>query len=239
MNLVYFRNLEQNLSFLVPVFIDINFKKCQIFCISRFATDIIAAWIKEELSKVQRIVPHNILVEKLTGDNTRTEKERVMNLFKDGICKVLVCTDVAGMGLDIQDLNLSVNIGIPKHPWKMQQQNGRIGRGGDKSISITMVFPQKGTLAPEKVLRQVFTGQGCIRSSMNSIFNLDKPLIDYTCNEAVVDCHLNCEVTRLCKCSLCSCCSECSEKCECTFSVKKVDEVMESILGLGDDNYRY
>ena len=227
------------MSFLIPAFLDINFKKCQIFCISRFSTDIIAAWIREELSKLQRIVPNNILFEKLTGDNTRTEKERVMSLFKVGICKVLVCTDVAGMGLHVEDLNLSVNIGIPTHPWKMQQQNGRIGRGGEKSISITMAFPQKGAVAPEPVLRHVFKGHGCIRSSMNRIFKLDSPFIDYTCTEAVDECHMNCEITQLCQCSLCRCCSECSEKCECTFSFKELDEVMEKILGLCDVNYRY
>ena len=36
--------------------------------------------------------------------------------------------------------------GIPKTAWKMKQQSGRIGRGGEKSLDITLVFPQKGKL---------------------------------------------------------------------------------------------
>ena len=118
------------------------------------------------------------MIEKLTGDNTKDEKERVMKAFREGwvqvknqlilsnneklsrLCRVLVCTDVAGMGLDTQDLNLSINIGnifysqvlweyhsvpgIPKSSWKAKQQSGRIGRGGEDSVDVTFAFPQKG-----------------------------------------------------------------------------------------------
>ena len=60
-------------------------------------------------------------IEKLTGDNSKLEKERVMQSFKEGLKNnfqpyfrvkvVLICTDVAGMGIDIQDLNFCVNLG--------------------------------------------------------------------------------------------------------------------------------
>ena len=91
---------------------------------------VAAAWLKSELKKMQIRIPNSIHVEKLTGDNTRGEKERVMELFKEGWgclcllcahyiscltccskCQVLVCTDVAGMGIDVKDLNFSINIG--------------------------------------------------------------------------------------------------------------------------------
>ena len=76
---------------------------------------------------------------------------------------MLVCTDVAGMGIDVKDLNFSVNIGkitnifkyyiqynifaslsgIPKNAWKMKQQSCHIGRSGENSLDITVVFPQQ------------------------------------------------------------------------------------------------
>jgi hypothetical protein len=34
--------------------------------------------------------------------------------------------------------------GIPKNAWKMKQQSGRIGRDGQSSLDVTLVFPQKG-----------------------------------------------------------------------------------------------
>ena len=73
---------------------------------------------------------------------------------------MLVCTDVAAMGLDVSDLNLSVNIGnintnpskkltkqilgVPKSAWKLKQQAGRVGRNGLPALDIVLVFPQRG-----------------------------------------------------------------------------------------------
>ena len=57
----------------------------------------------------------------------------------------MVSTDVAAMGLDVSDLNLSVNIGLPKTAWKIKQQQGRVGRNGLQAVDITLMFPQKGT----------------------------------------------------------------------------------------------
>ena len=45
---------------------------------------VAAAWLKSELKKIQMRLPNSVHVEKLTGDNTRGEKERVMELFKEG-----------------------------------------------------------------------------------------------------------------------------------------------------------
>ena len=228
------------MNFLIPVLLDSNFQKCQIFCVSRFTTDIVSAWLKDELQKLQSVVPHSVQIEKLTGDNSRSEKERVMRLFKDGVCQVLVCTDVAGMGVDIPGLNFSVNIGIPKNSWKMKQIVGRIGRGGEDSISISLVFPQKGHLAPEALLRNIFRGSCCLREAMNSLFQLSNPLVDYSEAKAPVSCEgANCELVRACQCSNCCCCSYCNSQCCCPFSVLSPNEVMEKILGLGDKSYRY
>ena len=234
-----FRTLRRSLDFLLPVLVDSNFNKCQIFCISRFTTDIIAAWIRDELKKLVGVVPHSILVEKLTGDNTRAEKERVMRLFKEGVCQVLVCTDVAGMGVDIPDLNFSINVGIPTNSWKMKQIIGRIGRAGQKSISITLVYPQKGSYAPESVLREIFKGNECLREGMNGLFKLTNPLVDYSESPAIVNCEVaECEFNQNCQCSSCCCCSNCNSYCSCQFSVSEYNEVMEKILGLGDASYK-
>ena len=87
-----------------------------------------------------------------------------------------MCTDVCGMGVDIQDLNLCLNLGIPKTSWKVKQQSGKIGRNGSKSINITLVFPQKGASAPDAVIRQVFRGDECIRKELNKLFVVESPL---------------------------------------------------------------
>ena len=235
-----FRNLQQNLSFLIPSFVDSSFQKCQIFCITRFLTDLVASWIRDELSKIHDVLPNSVQVEKLTGDNTRMEKDRVMQNFKEGICQVLVCTDVAGMGVDIPGLNFAVNVGIPKNPWKFQQQIGRIGRGGEKSVCISLIFPQKGNLAPEAKLRNMLKGSACYRKGLNQMFVLEKPFIDYTKPDVIKHCDFKyCEDMGACQCSACKCCSSCSDKCQCQLSIHDDTRMVERILGFGDDRYRY
>ena len=234
-------NLRTSVGFIIPALFDSNFKKCQIFCRSRYTTDIVCAWLKSELKKLEGQITHSnsISIEKLTGDNTRAEKERVMSSFKSGECQVLVCTDVAGMGVDVKDLTFSINIGIPKNAWKMKQQSGRLGRNGEQSVDVTIVFPQKGASAPESKLRRAIKGSSCIRSAMNKIFVLSDPLMDYTADAIPLDCpDAGCELSDRCLCSLCQCCSVCTETCKCPKSQKDENVILASLLGFGDDNYR-
>jgi len=154
-------------------------------------------------------------------------------------CHVLVCTDVAGMGIDIKDLNFSINIGIPKSGWKMKQQSGRIGRGGEKSLDITLIYPQKGSSAPDPALRKAMRERDCIRAALNDLFVLAKPFADFTAEPMNEDCQdAGCELEQFCQCTLCKCCTPCTEKCTCPKAKKDVNSKMEVILGLGDESYR-
>ena len=53
----------------------------------------------------------NVDIYKLNGENSQHEKERVIRSFKESTRSILICTDVASMGLDVKDLNLVINIG--------------------------------------------------------------------------------------------------------------------------------
>ena len=231
-------NIQKYLGFIVPAIMDVNFKKCQLFCSTRHSTDIICAWLKTQLEKMRYHIPHSIMVEKLTGNNTRDEKERVMESFKSGLCQVLVCTDVAGMGIDVKELTFSVNIGIPKNAWKMKQQSGRLGRNGEQAVDITLIFPQKGSAAPEASLRKAMKGNSCIRSALNTLFVLANPLVDYTTDIVKKDCvAAGCELSEMCICSLCKCCTVCTDECICVKSSKDQNIIFKSLLGFGDENF--
>ena len=51
--------------------------------------------------------------------------------------------------------------------------------------------------------------------------------------------NLDCENSLFCRCSQCECCSVCSNSCKCPKATKDVNKIMEQILDLGDENYRF
>ena len=119
-------NIQHALRFILPLIADASFSKCQIFCVSKRLNDIASAWLKNKLRKLGILKTNQTSVEKLSGDNSKEEKFRVLELFKEGECKVLVSTDVAGMGTDVMGLSFIVNLGIPKSPWKFCNSVGEL-----------------------------------------------------------------------------------------------------------------
>ena len=73
------------------------------------------------------------------GDRTQPERERALEMFKSGEVRVLVATDVAARGLDIEALPVVVNFEIPYDPEDYVHRIGRTGRAGMEGIAISLV----------------------------------------------------------------------------------------------------
>ena len=163
------------------------------------------------------------MVEKLSGDNTKEEKLRVMQRFKSGECKVLISTDVAGMGVDVSRLSLVVNVGIPKTPWKFLQQCGRAGREGQPSAAVTIKFPVKGRSAPVASIKNALSDDKCLRVTINSVFKLDS-FKSYSHEAERFEClQIGRNPVDKCGCDSCTCCSTCSNMCSCMYATKNQD----------------
>ena len=75
---------------------------------------------------------------------------------------------------------------------------------------------------------------------MNDLFIIKNPYKSYASNRVEQPCSsLDCESLKVCKCSLCTCCSVCADQCSCPYTLIDQNEKVASILGFGDDNYRY
>jgi ATP-dependent RNA helicase RhlE len=74
----------------------------------------------------------------LHGDKTQQVRERSLQGFKDGKLQVLVATDIAARGIDIDDLGLVVNFDLPNIPETYVHRIGRTGRAGafGKAVSF-------------------------------------------------------------------------------------------------------
>ena len=73
------------------------------------------------------------------SDRTQPERTRALEAFKNGEIRVLVATDVAARGLDIEDLPHVVNFELPPHPQDYIHRIGRTGRAGATGDAISLV----------------------------------------------------------------------------------------------------
>lgn len=81
--------------------------------------------------------------ESLNGDLNQDARERVLNRFRENQIKVLVATDVAARGLDIDDISHVFNYDLPNDPESYVHRVGRTGRAGKAGIAITLVTPKE------------------------------------------------------------------------------------------------
>jgi len=81
--------------------------------------------------------------EALNGDLSQDAREQVLQRFRRGQCSVLVATDVAARGLDIDDLSHVFNYDLPMDADVYVHRVGRTGRAGKTGIAISLVTPQE------------------------------------------------------------------------------------------------
>lgn len=81
--------------------------------------------------------------ETLNGDLTQDARERVVARFRNNQIKVLVATDVAARGLDIDDISHVINYDLPDELELYVHRIGRTGRAGKAGISLTLLSPKE------------------------------------------------------------------------------------------------
>ncbi|MGA0094555.1 MAG: DEAD/DEAH box helicase [Chthoniobacterales bacterium] len=77
--------------------------------------------------------------DRLHGGIAQAQRTRVMNKFKAGGFDFLVATDVAGRGIDVDDLELVVNFDLPYDPEDYVHRIGRTGRAGRQGVAVSLV----------------------------------------------------------------------------------------------------
>ena len=80
-------------------------------------------------------------VETLHGDYAQEHRDRVMTRFRSGKVRILVATDVAARGIDVEGLTHVVNWSLPQDSQAYMHRIGRTGRAGNEGTAITFVTP--------------------------------------------------------------------------------------------------
>jgi len=107
-----------------------------IFCRTRREVD--------ELGEA--LVSRGYAAEAIHGDLSQTQRDRVMARFRTNQADLLVATDVAARGLDIENVSHVFNYDIPEDPDAYVHRIGRTGRAGRAGIAITLVTPREQRL---------------------------------------------------------------------------------------------
>lgn len=75
----------------------------------------------------------------LHGDMEQEARKQVMDLFRSGTINILLSTDLAGRGLDIEGVELVINFEVPRNGHQYAHRIGRTGRNGKQGLAITLV----------------------------------------------------------------------------------------------------
>ena len=78
----------------------------------------------------------------LNGDMSQEQRDSTMARFKRKNVDLLICTDVAARGIDVDDLTHVINFGLPLDNESYVHRIGRTGRAGQKGIALSLVAPQ-------------------------------------------------------------------------------------------------
>jgi len=81
--------------------------------------------------------------EALSGEMSQDARTRVLKRFRDSRLNVLVATDVAARGLDVDDISHVFNVDLPPEPEVYVHRIGRTGRAGKTGIAITLLTPME------------------------------------------------------------------------------------------------
>ncbi|WP_340111444.1 DEAD/DEAH box helicase [Maribellus mangrovi] len=108
-----------------------------IFCRTRAETKEVA----------DKLMKDGYSADALHGDLSQAQRDHVMSRFRAGHLQMLVATDVAARGLDVNDLTHVINYNLPDDPEVYIHRSGRTGRAGKRGISITLIhMREKGKL---------------------------------------------------------------------------------------------
>jgi ATP-dependent RNA helicase RhlE len=80
---------------------------------------------------------HHIKAEAIHGNKAQNARQRALNNFKSGETRVLVATDIAARGIDVDDLGFVINFEIPNIPETYVHRIGRTGRAGASGIALS------------------------------------------------------------------------------------------------------
>ncbi|MGY8932439.1 MAG: DEAD/DEAH box helicase [Flavobacteriales bacterium] len=132
---IYYTNKSTKKDLLFHILKNKDIKQILIFSRTKHGADRIVRTLKKQ----------NINSAAIHGDKSQSQRQRTLKEFKENKLRVLVATDIAARGIDIDQLNYVLNYDIPNEAETYVHRIGRCGRAGNKGISISICEPEENT----------------------------------------------------------------------------------------------
>jgi len=113
-----------------------NYALSVVFCNTKRMTDEVT----------EALGARGILAEALHGDLSQAQRDKVMGKFRKGLCTVLVATDVAARGIDVDNVEAVFNFDIPLDEEYYVHRIGRTGRAGKSGTAITFITGRRESM---------------------------------------------------------------------------------------------
>ena len=122
-------NIEDKFESLTRLIDAYDVRLMLIFCNTKKSVDFVRKHLKKQ----------DFSVDALHGDMTQKARDKVMNKFRNGNIDILVATDVAARGLDIDGVDMIINYDVPQNADDYTHRIGRTARAGKTGFAFTLV----------------------------------------------------------------------------------------------------
>src|SRR5881628_476423 len=119
-----------------------------IFTRTKYGADKLATFLRRE----------GIPAHAIHGNKAQSHRQRTLAAFRDGTADVLVATDIAARGIDVDGIRMVVNYDVPNDPEIYVHREGRTARAGAQGLALTLISPDEWLLMGdiEKLIGRTF-----------------------------------------------------------------------------------
>ena len=137
---VYFVSKKDKKNLLIDILKDESIKSLLVFSRTKYGANNIT----KQLAKagIEALAIH--------GNKSQNARQVALNSFKDGSIRVLVATDIAARGIDVEDLSYVINYDLPEVPETYVHRIGRTGRAGNNGVAFSFCDSEE-----RKYLREI------------------------------------------------------------------------------------
>src|SRR6266850_1393389 len=104
-----------------------------IFTRTKYGADKLVTFLKRE----------GIAANALHGDKAQSHRTRTLDQFRSGEAEILVATDIAARGIDVDGIRMVVNFDVPTDPEVYVHRVGRTARAGAQGLALTLISPDR------------------------------------------------------------------------------------------------